>query len=117
ASHSAALLDNPDVSQQSKISPKMQPMQLQGVILHCGIYDLQASVQKAPDEIKMVEWGVYNLVQAYTGDQKDDVEFLKQISPIQHISNAYPPVFISGGNKDFLTDTQSLQIGRASCRE
>lgn len=108
ASHYAALLTNPEFSQQSNFSPNIQPMQLKGLILHCGIYDLQAFVQKAPDEIKMVEWGVYNLVQAYTGDQKDDVEFLKQISPIQHISNAYPPVFISGGNKDFLTDTQSL---------
>lgn len=113
ASHYAALLTNPEFSQQSNFSPTIQPMQVKGLILHCGIYDLQAFVQKAPDEIKIVEWGVYNLVQAYTDDQKDDAEFLKQISPIHNISTSYPPVLISGGNKDFLTDTQSLPFVEA----
>ena len=47
------------------------------------------------------------MVQAYTGDRRHDVEFLKKISPIQHITSNYPPVLISGGNKDFLTETQS----------
>jgi len=47
------------------------------------------------------------MVQAYTGDRRHDREFLKQISPIQHITARYPPVLISGGNKDFLTESQS----------
>lgn len=47
------------------------------------------------------------MVQAYTGDRRHDADFLKKISPIQHITPNYPPVLISGGNKDFLTETQS----------
>ncbi|ATO20267.1 alpha/beta hydrolase [Acinetobacter sp. LoGeW2-3] len=107
ASHYAALLTNPVFAQNSNFIPSIQPAQLKGLILHCGIYDLNAFVDTAPEEIKLVEWGVYNMVQAYTGDRRQDAAFLKQISPIQHITPNYPPVLISGGNKDFLTETQS----------
>ena len=110
ASHYAALLSNPTFAQQSNLQPTIQNKQLKGLILHCGIYDLKAFVETAPDEMNIVEWGVYNLVQAYTGDRKQDSEFLKNISPIQHLTANYPAVFISGGNKDFLTETQSMPM-------
>ena len=110
ASHYAALLSNPAFAQQSNLQPTIQHKQLKGLILHCGIYDLKAFVETAPDEMNIVEWGVYNLVQAYTGDRKQDSEFLKNISPIQHLTANYPAVFISGGNKDFLTETQSMPM-------
>ena len=110
ASHYAALLSNPAFAQQSNVQPTIQRKQLKGLILHCGIYDLKAFVETAPDEMNIVEWGVYNLVQAYTGDRKQDSEFLKNISPIQHLTANYPAVFISGGNKDFLTETQSMPM-------
>ncbi|QXB85651.1 alpha/beta hydrolase [Acinetobacter lwoffii] len=113
ASHYAALLTNPVFANQSGIQPHLQPAQLKGLILHCGIYDLEAFASTAPEEMKIIEWGVFNLIQAYTGDRKYDAEFLKQISPIQYITPSYPPVFISGGNKDFLTDTQSLPFVKA----
>lgn len=110
ASHYAALLSNPAFAQQSNLQPTIQHKQLKGLILHCGIYDLKAFVETAPDEMNIVEWGVYNLVQAYTGDRKHDSEFLKNISPIQHLTANYPAVLISGGNKDFLTETQSIPM-------
>jgi len=113
ASHYAALLTNPDFAKQSDFQPYLQPSQLKGLILHCGIYDLESFASTAPDEMKIVEWGVYSLIQAYTGDRKNDAEFLKRVSPIQYITPSYPPVFISGGNKDFLTDTQSLPFIKA----
>jgi len=65
-------------------------------------------VNTAPEELRLIEWGVYNLVQAYTGERKEDAAFLKSISTSEHITSQYPPVFISGGNKDFLTKSQSL---------
>ncbi|OAL83403.1 alpha/beta hydrolase [Acinetobacter sp. SFD] len=113
ASHYAALLTNPAFAEESGIQPYLQPGQLKGLILHCGIYDLEAFASTAPEEMKIVEWGVYNLIQAYTGERKNDATFLKHISPIQYITPSYPPVFISGGNKDFLTDTQSLPFVKA----
>lgn len=112
-SHYAALLSNPAFAQQSGITPLIQPDQIKGLILHCGIYDLNAFINTAPDELKLIEWGVFNLVQAYTGNKKDDAEFLKSISPIQYLTANYPPVLISGGNKDFLTQTQSIPFVKA----
>ena len=106
-SHYAALISNPTFAQQSNFRPLIQREQIKGLILHCGIYDMNAFIHTAPDELKLIEWGVFNLVQSYTGNKKDDVEFLKSISPIQYLTANYPPVFISGGNKDFLTKTQS----------
>ncbi|OTG81958.1 alpha/beta hydrolase [Acinetobacter sp. ANC 5054] len=108
ASHYAALVTNPEFAQASNIQPVLAAKQLKGLILHCGIYDLNAFVNTAPEELGLIEWGVYNLVQAYTGDKKDDATFLKQISTASNFNEHYPPVFISGGNKDFLTKTQSL---------
>lgn len=110
ASHYAALLTNNVYAQASDFSPTIQPNQLKGLILHCGIYDLEAFVAKAPEEMQIVEWAVLNLVQAYTDNRKDDVEFLRFISPRQQVTAAYPPVLISGGNKDFLTNTQSMPM-------
>ena len=107
-SHYAALLSNPDFARKSAISPLIQREQIKGLILHCGIYDMNAFIKTARDELKLIEWGVFNLVQAYTGNKKDDADFLKRISPIQYLTANYPPVFISGGNKDFLTRTQSV---------
>lgn len=108
ASHYAALVTNPQFAQASNIQPVLAASQLKGLILHCGIYDLNSFVNTAPEEIGLIEWGVYNLVQAYTGDKKDDSEFLTRISTASNINENYPPVFISGGNKDFLTQSQSV---------
>lgn len=113
ASHYAALLSNPTFAQQSEFTAKIQANQLKGLILHCGIYDMNAFVNTAPDEMKLIEWGVNTLVQAYTGNQKDNADYLKRISPAQHLTLQYPPVFISSGNKYFLTDTQSMPFVKA----
>lgn len=117
ASHYAALISNPDFSRQSAITPFIQREQIKGLILHCGIYDLNAFINTAPDKVKLIEWGIVNLVQAYTGNKKDDADFLKSISPIQYLTVNYPPVFISGGNKDFLTQTQSVPFVNALLRQ
>jgi acetyl esterase/lipase len=108
ASHYAALLTNPQFAQEFDFVPTIQPQQLKGLILHCGIYDMASFVATAPEERKIIEWGIYSLVQAYTGERKSDMSFLNEISPIQHLTAQYPAVFISGGNKDFLTETQSV---------
>lgn len=108
ASHYAAFVSNENYAKSQNFQPAISISQLKGLILHCGIYDLSHFVASAPDEIRLLEWGINNLVQAYTGDSKHDAAFLSSISPRQHVTPSYPPVFISGGNKDFLTESQSL---------
>lgn len=113
ASHYAALVANLSLAHAAQLQVTTPIVDLKGLILHCGIYDLNAFVDTAPDEMRLVEWGVYQLVQAYTGEKRQDREFLSQLSPIKHISANYPPVFISGGNKDFLTKSQSMPFVEA----
>lgn len=108
ASHYAALVSNPAFAQQSQLQPSIHSAQIKGLILHCGIYDLYAFKQTAPDQLKIVEWTVENLLAAYTRQQQDQADWLKSISPTEYLSANYPPVFISGGNKDFLTETQAM---------
>ena len=108
ASQYAAFVADPTYAQSQNFQPAITRQQLQGLILHCGIYDLNDFVNTASDKIKLLEWGIYNLVQAYTEDRQHDQAFLSSISPRQHINANYPPVLISGGNKDFLTASQSL---------
>jgi acetyl esterase/lipase len=113
ASHYAVFVTNTAYSQAEDFQPAITKQQLKGLILHCGIYDMKSFVQTAPEEIKLLEWGIYNLVQAYTGERKHDMAFLERISPQYQINADYPPVLISGGNKDFLTDSQSLPFAEA----
>ncbi|ALH96025.1 alpha/beta hydrolase [Acinetobacter equi] len=108
ASHYAALATNLEFAKASYFDIQVHKNQIKGLILHCGIYDLENFITKAPDEIKLYEWGIKTLVQAYTGGRKDDLEFLRSISPIQYVTSDYPAVFISSGNRDFLTKTQAL---------
>lgn len=109
ASHYAALVTNPDFAHQSQLSPSIQPVQLRGLILHCGIYDLNAFMQTAPEQFKLIEWTVKNLLAAYLQPQQEhQQEFLQRLSPSEYLTSNYPPVFISGGNKDFLTETQAM---------
>lgn len=113
ASHYAALVANPQFAQASDLHPQLSINQLKGLVLHCGIYDLESFTKNSSNEMKLLEWGIINLVQAYTGGKKDDANFLASISPSQHLTANYPPVFISGGNKDFLTESQSVPFVQA----
>lgn len=85
ASHYASFVSNPAYAQSQDFQPVLERQDLKGMILHCGIYDLSDFVQTAPEEIKLLEWGIVNLVQAYTGDRLQDTAFLASISS-QHFS-------------------------------
>ncbi len=112
ASHYAVFVSNADYAKSQNFQPAIGRSQLKGLILHCGIYDLNHFVDTAQDHISLLEWGINSLVQAYTGERKQDAAFLASISPRQHLTSNYPPVFISGGNKDFLTESQSVPMAQ-----
>lgn len=109
ASHYAALATNTDFAKQSDFQVSIQAKQIRGLILHCGIYDLKSFIAHQ-HRTKLFTWGINNIVQAYTGHAKEDSEFLASISPSLHLTPDYPPVFISGGKHDFLTETQALDF-------
>ncbi|MGB3306846.1 MAG: alpha/beta hydrolase [Thermomicrobiales bacterium] len=101
----ATLVTNPDYAAQMGITPSLQPAQLKGVVLNCGIYD-------APNlwgaGSGLIGWGDTVALWAYTGDRsKDGNKALDEMSTVNYVTSAFPPAFITGGNADPLTDVQS----------
>ena len=107
----AAAVTNPAYADALGIAPALKPEQLKGVILNCGIYDMDVFLERG-DMIHggIVGWGVGVTVWAYTGSRDHDSPVLDEMSTIDHVTSAYPPAFITGGNGDPLTDAQSKPL-------
>ncbi|MGN6483477.1 MAG: alpha/beta hydrolase, partial [Thermomicrobiales bacterium] len=108
----AALVTNPAYASDLGITPSLRPDQLRGVMLNCGIYDMAAFVGENDPPArttmeKLLVWGVGTTVWAYTGERGGDPTAMAQMSTIDHVTAAFPPTWISGGNGDPLTEKQS----------
>lgn len=103
----AALITNEDYAREVGINPALAPSQLKGLVLNCGIYKMEGLVHPDPTLPKIVGWGDDVAVWAYsdTSDFSDPV--IRQMSPFYHVTKEFPPVYITGGNADPLTDAQS----------
>jgi acetyl esterase/lipase len=108
ASQLAVAITDPGYAAALGVRPATTPAQLRGVILHCGIYDMGTLIERgrlAP--IAFLRWGIRTMVWAYTGSRRPDPSQLREMSTIEHVSSAFPPTLVSGGNADPLTDAQS----------
>jgi acetyl esterase/lipase len=63
--------------------------------------------QPDPTLPKIVGWGNDVSVWALTGTRDFSDPVIKQMSPYYHVSENFPPTFITGGNADPLTNEQS----------
>lgn len=112
----AALVTNPAYAAELGLTPSLVPSQLRGAILFCGIYDMKVFL--ANDDLpgdgglmaRLTRWGTDEAMWAYTGSRDHDSADLRQMSSIHHVTAAFPPTFISGGNGDPLTDAQSRPL-------
>jgi acetyl esterase/lipase len=111
-SQMAAIVTNPEFAAEMKITPSLQPGQLRGVILFCGIYDIPVFLEQGGDTGGVVggvfTFGTGAVIGMYTGSSEPDSIAAGQMSTINHLTANFPPTFISGGNNDPLTDTQSV---------
>lgn len=108
ASQIAALTTNRAYADELRLTPALSAGQLRGVILDCGLYDMQALVNTAAvAPSALLRWGVATMVWAYTGSRTPNSAALRQMSTIHHVTSAFPPTFITGGNADPLTADQS----------
>lgn len=107
SSQLATLVTNPDYARDLGITPSLRPEQLRGVVLNCGIYDVNRMVGGSG----IVGWGADESIWAYTGT-KDfaDSTAVQQMSTLNHVSDRFPPAYIAGGNGDPLTDKQSKPL-------
>jgi acetyl esterase/lipase len=110
----AALVTNPQFASEVGITPSITPAQLRGVILYCGIYDLDAFMDKGGVVSGFVggllQWGSHTSIWAYAGTKDTNSTALTQMSSLNHATAQFPPTFISGGNGDPLTDHQSIPL-------
>jgi acetyl esterase/lipase len=107
----AAIVTNPELAGAMGIDPALKPEQLRAEILTCGINDMKAFLETG-DMIKggVLGWGVGVTAWAYSGSRSDDSDALAEMSTIDHVTAAYPPAFITGGNGDPLTEAQSKPL-------
>lgn len=107
ASQLAVLTTNPDYADLTGIAPALSPEQLVGVILNCGVYDLDGMAKLTG----ITSWGFKTALWAYTGT-KDWSERPPGalMSSIEFVTADFPPTWISGGNGDALTWVQSLPM-------
>ena len=92
------------------IAPALRASQLSGVILNCGVYDLDALA----DLTGIRAWGFRTALWAYAGTKEWSWTSVgTTMSTIQHITADFPPTYISGGNGDGLTRTQAVPMAAA----
>jgi acetyl esterase/lipase len=100
----ATMITSPAYAEKIGLEPTLTPEQVRGVILNCGVYD----VKGIPDAPGLGGWGFRVALWAYLGT-KDwaDTPGGEAMSTIDDVTADFPVTWISGGNGDPLTATQS----------
>lgn len=104
SSQLAALITNSDFAKEMDFTPALTPEQLQGVVLNCGVYQMNSLLGGKG----ILGWGDDMSLWAYTGDRDITTSpAMAQMSTINHVTGNFPATYISGGNADPLTAENS----------
>jgi acetyl esterase/lipase len=106
----ATMITNPNYATQVGVIPALDPDQLRGVILYCGIYDIDTFLNGHDVGPRILRWGSTTAIWAYTGSKDADTVAGVQMSTLNFVTKDFPATFISGGNGDHLTDDQSVPL-------
>lgn len=107
ASQLAVLTTSPEYAHLLGIRPSLRREQLAAVVLTCGVYDLGAL--STLDGI--LAWGFKTALWSYGGDKNWSQTYVgSTMSTIRHVTGDFPPTYISGGNGDGLTWSQSVPM-------
>ncbi len=107
ASQLATLTTNARYAELLGIEPALSTSQLVGVILNCGVYDMDAMAQLDG----LVAWGLQVALWAYTGTKGWSASYEgATMSTMDFVTADFPPTYISGGNGDGLTWLQSIPM-------
>lgn len=110
SSQLATMITNPDYAKEVGIQMALQPNQLAGVVLFCGIYMMEGLTEPNPNLPKLISWGDDEVVRAYSGTTSRSGPIIRQMSPYYYVTKDFPATFISGGNGDPLTSQQSQPL-------
>jgi len=112
SSQMAAIITNAAFAREVGVRSVLTPSQLVGTVLFCGIYKMEGLTEPNPTLPKIVSWGSDVSVWAYLGTRDKQSPLVRQASPYYHVSSDFPATFISGGNGDPLTNTQSAPFAQ-----
>lgn len=100
----ATLVTSPVYAKLVGITPALSKQQLRAVVLNCGIYDV-SGIPNAPG---LGGWGFRTALWAYLGERDwSHTAGGDQMSTIDDVTADFPRTWISGGNGDPLTASQS----------
>lgn len=107
ASQLAAMATSEDYASQVGIESGIKGEQVSGVVLCCGVYDLEALSRSTG----VVGWGFKTALWAYAGERDwSGTPAARDMSTLRHVTGAFPPAFVTGGNGDGLTGAQSIAL-------
>lgn len=106
----ANVITSPAYSNLIKVRPGLNPSQLKGLLLYCGIYEIDnlKTAGSFGSFLKTVMW-------AYFG--KKDISndpYAKSASVTNFLTTSFPPSFISAGNNDPLLSQSKLLASKLS---
>jgi acetyl esterase/lipase len=100
----AVLATSPEYATLVGLRPALTPEQLRGVVLNCGIYD----VSGIPNSPGIGGWGFRIALWSYLGEKDwSNTPGGEEMSTLDYVTADFPTTWISGGNADPLTATQS----------
>jgi acetyl esterase/lipase len=90
----AAVITDQAFAETLDIQPALAPEQLRGILLINGVYDMQTLRATGFPGISLFLW-------AYTGQRDfETYDRIDELSTVQQVTAAYPPVFITVGDAD-----------------
>lgn len=103
SSQLVAAATNPALASAVGITPAIRPETLRGTILFCGLYNMETVRDTAYPRIDL-------FLNTYTGTERFEAfGRINELSMVDHITEAYPPAFISAGDADRLA-SQSVEL-------
>lgn len=107
ASQLATMVTNPDFELLVGIDAPMRASQLVGVVLNCGVYELDGMAKLTG----IGAWGFHIALWAYTGTKDWSQQAPGALmSTLEFVTPDFPATWISGGNGDALTWVQSVPM-------
>ncbi len=103
-------ITSPKYAEMTKVDPGLNPSQLKGLLLYCGIYEIDNLKTEGAfgSFLRTVMWGYFG-----KKDISDD-DYAKTASVTNFLTSSFPPTFISAGNEDPLLPQSKLLAEKLS---
>ncbi len=104
AAELAALVTNPAYAGTTTLVPALEPSQLRGALLFCGIFDPAGLVESDRMFEAVLESAMWSLARSRSWLESETCRLMRVV---EHVSADYPPTFLAAGNADPLTRRQT----------